>query len=1141
MKFFYNASAMQRAFDALMLLRARAMQKFRSNTTKTLILGVKIAAVFILVTCLQVSAKTTNAQKLSLSFKNGSLEKLFAEIEKRTNYVFFYDVAILKGTRPVTVEVKDASVDEILETSLKGQMLEYSIHDRTIFVKKGEKALSLAPGGSGKGLPPAVTGVVKSESGTPLAGASVLIKKLKRSGMTNENGEFVIKDIPNGEYVVEISFVGYQTHTMTITVENNEARVVAGLKQSQSSLDETVVKGYYSTTNRLNTGNVTKVKGEDIQKQPVSDPMMALEGRVPGLYIAQASGVPGSNLSVRLRGQNSISSGINPFYVVDGVPFTSSTLSSTFTPGSAISGVSSIATNTSTGGMSPFSILNPSDIESIEVLKDADATAIYGSRGANGVILITTKKGKMGGTHVDGNVYSGVGEIARKIKLLNTQQYLALRHEAFYNDSMANPTANIKPKANDYDVNGTWDSTRYTDWEKIMIGNKAYFTNAQLSISGGSATTQFLIGGGYSRQTTVFPGNFADQKVSVHFNLNHTSQDNRFHSVLSVQYANDNNLLPNSDFTGKITLAPDAPFLYDPRGNLNWQNGTWANPFASLLSNTRNLTENLMGDLNLSYEILPNLQLKSSFGYTHMQMNQSQQIPATAYYGLPIATNRYNFSATSNINTWIIEPQINYTKKVKQGKFDAFVGTTFQENKQNSIGQYGYGFTSDALITNIAAASSITISGSNYTDYRYAALFSRINYNWQDKYLINLTARRDGSSRFGPAKQFGNFGAIGAAWIFSKERLIQNTLPFLLSFGKLRVSYGSTGNDQIADYQYLSTYSSYTTSSYQTVNGLYPTRIANPYFGWELVKKLEGGIDLGFWHDRILLNVSYYRNRTENQLVGQTIPSIDGFTTIQENLPAVVQNTGVEFGLNTINIKSKDFNWSTSINLSIPRNKLFSYPGLETSSNKTIYAIGQPLSVQSLYHFTGVNPATGLYTFQDFNKNGKLDAGDLQFLAPITQSYFGGFQNSFSFKNWQADIFFQFVKQTGRNYLTAFGQPGFNANQPAYVLDRWHQAGDITKIERSSQTTGDAKTAQSYALASDYRVGDASFVRLKNVALSYSLPSEWQRKMHLQKARIYIQCQNLITITSYKGLDPETQGLVLPPLRMLTAGIGVGL
>ncbi len=370
MKFFYNASAEQRASGTLMSPTVRAMFKLRSNTTKTLVLGVKLAAVFILTACLQVSAKTTNAQKLSLSFKNGSLEKLFAEIEKKTTYVFFYDVGILKGTKPVTVEVRDASVEDILQSSLKGQALEFSIHDKTIFVKKEtEKTILNATEGNGGTEPKEDISIfVSAQGGSPLAGASVSIKKLKRSLITNASGESIVRGVPYGKYEVEISYIGYEKVITTIIVGGKGQQVKAEMKTATNGLDEAVVIPYGQTTQRLATGDITKVTSKEIERQPVTNVLAALEGRVPGLVITEQTGMPGGGFTVQIRGQNSISGGNDPFYVIDGVPYNSQI---PFT----LNGLGII--NNSLKNGSPLNFINPADIESVEVLKDADATAIY--------------------------------------------------------------------------------------------------------------------------------------------------------------------------------------------------------------------------------------------------------------------------------------------------------------------------------------------------------------------------------------------------------------------------------------------------------------------------------------------------------------------------------------------------------------------------------------------------------------------------------------------------------------------------------------------------------------------------------------------------------------------------------------------
>jgi len=1101
---------------------------------KKFLLIMKITAIFLFAALMQVSAAGL-AQRLTLVKKDATLKQIFDAVNKQTNYNFVWSADQLNINQPVNADFKDTPLLEVLDKCLSNTGMTYTIEDKTVVIKKKEENLSDKAKAFFAQV--TVTGKVVDETGQPLLGATVKIKDTQQSTATDQSGSFTIA-VPDSKTVLVFSFIGFESIELRAGDIPNGS--VVTLKATATNLKEVSVNfGYYRTSKELSTGSSSRVTAADIEKQPVSDPIMALEGRVSGLSISQASGMPGAAYNIQLRGQNSIASGNNPLYIVDGVPFTANSLSSPYVSNvtNALGKPGAPGTSTylsSQGlGLSPFNSLNPADIENIEVLKDADATAIYGSRGANGVILITTKKGKAGQTKVDVNAYSGEGKVARMMPMMNTQQYLAMRHEAFKNDGAI-------PQSSDYDINGTWDTTRYTNLEKYFIGGTAHFTNAQASISGGNTNTQFLIGGGYSKQTTVFPGDFSDQKASAHVNITHNSNNQKFHAIFSAQYVYDDNVLPTVDFTQFTTLAPDAPALYNPDGSLNWQNNTWQNPLSYVLYQSASTkSNNLIGNLNLSYQILPGLNLQSNFGYTHMQVNQTNQSQAGFVSGPPVATNRRNNFAENNINTWIIEPQLNYVKTIGKSKFDLLLGATVQQNVQNSNGIYAANFPTDAQISNPAAAGIFAITGNNYVQYRYNALYARINYNLKDEFLINATGRRDGSSRFGPGKQFGNFGAVGAAWIFTKEKFIENNLSFL-SFGKLRGSYGVTGNDQIQDYQYLSSYSS--GGTYQNIAGLSPTRIANPYFAWERVNKLEGGLELGFLKDRINLGVDYYRNRTGNQLVGYPLPSIDGFTTVQYNLPAIVQNTGLEIDLSSTNIQSKDFRWTSSFNISIPRNKLVSYPGLAGSAYSQTYAIGQPLYVQYLLHATGVNPQTGVYTFEDHNQDGKVDLNDRYFNTAIEKKYLGGFQNTFSYKQWSLDVFFQFVKQTGRNFLYSFNPPGVMTNLPTYLLDHWTKPGDQSIYPMVTQNFASNASAQwNNGVRSDAFILDASFIRLKNVSLSYTLPTGWQKSAHLSNARIYIQSQNLLTITSYKGLDPETQGLSLPPLRMIVAGFQVSL
>ncbi|MBS0032050.1 SusC/RagA family TonB-linked outer membrane protein [Chitinophaga sp. 22321] len=1096
------------------------------------IAGRSFLVMMLLRFCLYASAQGYSDDRVTLLAGNVSLGSIMKKIEKQTHRRFNYSENELNTNEKVNVSYNEAPLNQVLGQLFNTRGITWKYIDNGIYLRKetneAKKEPQPAKGTSPKDSSafPLISGKITDEEGNPLPGATIMIKGTAVGTSADAGGRFVLANIPHNA-ALRFTYTSFESREI---VPGDRRSLSVTLKRKIGTLDETVVIGYGTTTKRFNTGAVSSVQANVIAMQPVTDPMMALEGRVPGLYINQVSGIPGANIQVLLRGKNSMANGNNPLYIIDGVPFPATSM----TP-EALGPTNATGNLVNGGGTSPFNGLNPGDIERIDVLKDADATAIYGSRGANGVILITTKKGRAGKTTFDLNISTGGGKVTNMVSLLNTPQYLEMRHEAFKND-------NRNPGKNDYDINGKWDTTRYTDWQKVLIGGTARLTNIQAVVAGGNANTQFSIRGGYSNQTTVFPGDYSDRKASLLFSFAHSSADEKFRTSFSANYVNDKNKMPVYDFTGNILLAPDAPAVYDSLGQLNWENNTFVNPLGPTKANSVATSDNLISNLTLSYELLPGLFAKASFGYNYYATNQAaiQPLSMNAPMYIDYTFLRSNTYGNSNLKSWLAEPQINYIKKMGNGKLDILLGATFQQNTQTSSAYQASDFTSDALITNIMAAKSLLLLEDRYTQYKYNALFGRINYNWKEKYLVNLTARRDGSSRFGPGKQFGNFGAMGIGWIFSEENWIKDHFN-LLSFGKIRASYGTTGNDQIPDYQYLSTYSSYV-FPYQGLPSISPTRLFNPDYGWERVNKLEFGLETGFLNNRILFNADYYRNRSGNQLVAYPLPTTTGFLSVQYNRPAIVQNTGIELELTTVNIKTEKFNWSTSANISIPHNKLIKYPDIDSSSYGSKYKIGESIYINPYFKYTGVNPETGLYTVLDANNDGTMN--DYIISREITQKYYGGLQNTFNLKGFELNVFVQFVNQTGADFLSRIGKVmgGNNRNAPIEAMNRWQQKGDITDIQRFS--TGNSKTnaAAGWRNNSDISITDASFIRLKNIVLSYSLPSQWLKKVHLQNARIYAQGQNLFTITNYKGLDPETKnGLVLPPIRMIVGGIQLGL
>jgi len=1133
-------------------------RQFLNERYSTIILGMKLAAFFMLVGCLHAGAKGFS-QTITLTGRNLPLRQVFDRIEDQTGFGILIDRQTLAASRPVTINVKDATIEQVMRTCLKDQPfpLTFTITGHTINVIKGgaddghQPAAELFPAGAPPKIIAEFKGHVTNEAGEPLQGASVEVKSMKMGTFTDVHGTFILKNIPSNA-ILTISYTGYQRTEVKLTGSSSLSII---LKIALNNLDQVQIIAYGSTTQRLNTGDVTTVNSKEIEEQPVENPMLALEGRVPGLFIQQSTGVPGSGLTIRLQGQNSLSGGNDPLYVIDGVPYPSQLLPNIGTSLGILGSNGNTNANAQSGGGNPQAFINPADIESISILKDADATAIYGSRAANGAVLITTKHGKPGKTKVELNCYDGWGHVDRMMPLLNTQQYLAMRHEALVNSGKT-------PGANDFDLNGLWDTTRYTNWEKSLIGGTAHYTDNQVTVSGGDANTTFLAGVGYHRQTTVFPGDMSDEKGNVHMNLTNISSNQRFRFQMTGTYLIDQNDLFSTDLTSTaIQLAPDAPALRNADGSLNWApnaagNSSWTNPLSYLLQAYHLKTTNLIGNLVTSYELLKGLDLKLNAGYNTLSTNDVQIDPLSS---VPPEEVPYSSSASifgnETISTWTVEPQLTYRATIKGGILDALVGGTALQTNGSMNQTYAYGFTSDQELYNMSAASNLSPNIPSIASvYKYSAGFARIGYRWQDKYLVDLTGRRDGSSRFGSSNEFHNFGSVAAGWIFSNESFLKSGIP-ALSFGKLRASYGTTGNDQIGDYQYLPLYSPISNNvqtPYQGTAGLASNGLSNPYLQWELTKKLQFGLNLGFWKDRVLFSGNYYLNRSSNELQKYALPQTTGNTAILSNFPALIQNNGWELTLNTANIKKGDFAWSTGLNLTIPRNKLVSYPDLATSTYANLYVVGQPVTIIKVYKYEGVNPTTGLYQFGSASgqatssPNIATDATSWVNLAP---KFFGGLDNTFRYKGLSLDILFQFVNQVGRNYI--YGRfPGrflssnygvIEANQPTWVLNHWQASGENGLVQRfASNYTSALSTAFNAATQSTLAYSDASFIRLKNLSLSWQLPGQWMRSCRLEGIRLYAQGQNLLTLTHFKGLDPENQSTTaLPPLRVITMGADV--
>jgi len=1098
------------------------------------ILIMRLTIVLLVASFMQVSAAGF-AQKVNLSTSKVSLKSILASLSQQTGYDFIYAEQLLKTAEPVTIKVKNANLPDVLEKIFSTQPLSFVLDSKTVILKAKEKSYLERLVEKFQEID--VNGRVLDETGSPIPGATIKVKGKSNTTVSGLNGEFSLRNVAESA-IIQISYLGYEL--LELKASTSMGNVV--LKTATSKLDEVQIQAYGTTSKRLSTSNISTVKAEDLERQPVANPLLALMGRVPGLQISQSNGNPNSGVTVRVQGQNSISNGNDPFYVIDGVPYPPQMLATALNGGN-------LGNSGRTPG-NPLSFINPADIESIDILKDADATAIYGSRAANGAILITTKRGKAGEMKVDLNLQSGFSAFTNRFDKLSTEQYLEMRREALKNTNTA-PTA-----ANAYDILNLYgyDNNRNVDWQSEVLDKKSSFSNFQMSISGGNANTQYVLGGGYIHQGSFLPGDFRNAKASGHFNINTSSNNRKFQVQFGGSYLNDNNTLPSStNFVAAIVpaLSPNAPSLYNADGSLNFALDAAGlssylygnNPLASLSAININKTRNLVTHADLSYEIIQGLQLKANLGYNDLSSNELVTTPLSSYqpYVRPFVSRASQF-ANNATRSWIVEPQLNYKLSRAWGELNVLLGASAQQNQSEGQIVNASGYVSDELMQTIIGATTLEGAGTVSTAYKYSAAFSRINYNYQNKYLLNYTIRRDGTSRFSPEYRFHNFQAIGAGWIFTEEAGLKESLPWL-SFGKLNVSYGTSGSDQIGDNLYFATYGA-SARTYQTIPVLSLTRIATPNLHWEETSKLNFGLKTGFFKDRFLFEVNYANNRSTDQLLSYFVPYYSsGFGTVSSNFPAVVRNTSWEFALNSTNIRSQSLSWTSAFNLTVPKNTLVSFPDLASSSYASRLVIGESVNISRQFHFLGVDPASGQYVYADSKGNPTMNPNSATDYVSVdlNPKFYGGFQNTFNYKSLSFDFLFQFMNKKAKNeYFTTTLAGAVANNQPDFVTNRWQNPGDIA--ERMLYTTSSSVSFNNSYLYNDAGFTSASYIKLRNASLSWKVPETWAKKVFLRNAALFVLGQNLLTISDYYGRDPEfNSNTSYPASRTFTFGARLGL
>jgi TonB-linked SusC/RagA family outer membrane protein len=1103
----------------------------RGRRFRKIICIMKLHVVFLLLS-FQVAAKGLS-QKVTLNVKNERLGKVLSSIEQQTGYRFGYSDQVVPTKKEITFEASGEDVRRVLDRLLNNLQLDYREEAGKLIIifqkpvkaadsggttRSGDGAVMPAtegPGGSGRGLPTdtaiTIKGKVITIEGAPIAGASVVVKGSSLGTTTNEQGDFVLGNVRKGR-VLEVSFVGFDP--VEISMDNRAFYAIQLHYQTDAGkMDEVVVEGYGKETRKNLMGTITQLTAKDIQNEPVDNVLSALEGKVTGLDISTTSGTPGAGVQVRLRGINTMNdastisgygTGFVALILVDGIPVTD------------------------------LSYLSPADIESVEVLKDASATAIYGSRAAGGVILITTKRGKRGTGpgKLSFQAYTSVEQPTKRVKMLNSAQYRTIREEGYANDGIT-PT---EPAAPDLYM----DSTVNTDWGKTLYQN-ALTQDYQLNFSGGSPNINYYISGGYRDQGAIVKGDWYLHRINTHMGLD-AKVSERLTVGGSVGFSNTANNLYNEAIASTVLYAiPLIPAETAGKPNLTAYPTPFNNPNRQLTAFNSAFSNQFLGNFYFNYQIWKQLYFRTDISYQLVSGQSTSFSPTTS---APYSTSYLGYYPSgaygyTNNNGFTLEPQLNYAITRGKSNLKLLAGGTLINNNSRSTSLSMTGYSNNQLTT---LASATTYSYDSYSEmpYKFASAFGRASYNYDEKYLLEGVFRRDGSSRFGADYEYGNFWSVGAGWIFSKASFAQHLFGQDF-FGKLKATYGITGNDNIGNFGYLS-YSG--TGLYGGNTATYLSNLANPYLKWEQTAKLDFELDLGLFKNRINVTANYFRHRTTGTLFSEALSAVTGFTSITANLDGVVANNGFELALGGDIIRSGHFKWTSQFNISFLTNKLLNLPGLsgpDASRYAYSFKIGQPLALNWGFKYQGVDPATGLAKFQGVTGTQipELNTPDDQILGKTIPDYYGGWNNSFVYKHLELDVLTQFTEGIQKQYTSYTSGIGDEYNLPVSALARWQKAGDITNIPRAAAPGTAAAINNDNITSSSFVYSNASYIRIKNITLSYTFPGSPRWKV--SNLRVFVTGYNLFTQTHYQGNDPESGPSAIPVTKTYTAGVNVTL
>ena len=1086
---------------------------------------------------------TVNAQKVTLQFRQVKLAKVFEAITQQTGLTVAYSRPIVNPDRVVSIEANKEELSNVLAQLLKGMNVAFEIGETKIYLK--EKTVSETPQKGERLI--TISGIIVDEKGEMIIGASIAVQGTTLGTITNADGEYSLANVPENSQIT-ISFIGYQSISLPA---NAKALGKIVMKEDNELLDEVVVVGYGTQSKARVTGSIASLKKEQIKDMPVTSFEQAIAGQMPGVQVMQQSGTPGRGSSIKVRGASSITAGTNPLIVIDGFPMTTS--------------------NTAT-------LLNPEDIESIEVLKDASSAAIYGSRGANGVIVVTTKKGKEGKTNINAKAYFGVQKVSHKIEMMDAYEYANFMTTARNNYWVdLNPGVNKptddnntrvkKARIPDYIVpylNGETGLIN-TDWQDEIFQTAA-MQQYDISVSGGNQKLSHYTSASFVSQDGIIK-NSGFQRFSARSNIQ---------AVINKRVTFDLSLAPSYSKTRQIseknhkqdglvlltTIANPAARAYDEDGSIMYGNqielgNAWGTSvIESPLAIAKSIKDNLhqfrmIGNANISVNILEGLNFKTHFGMEYS--NQREDYFRPSYLGnyntqAPTqATGKYWNAQTTN---WVNENTLNYKKDFGKHHFDVLLGLSAQKQNYLVASMEAANYPNDNVTTlNAGIVNTGTTTESVWTLLSY---FGRINYFFQNKYLLNFSIRWDGSSRFGKNNKYGCFPAVSLGWRVKEENWLKNV--DMLSDLKLRVSYGKTGNFQINDY---GSYSLLQANNYilngVLVNGLAPATSPNPNISWEKTDQWNAGFDIAFFSNQLSFSADFYHSVTDGLLLDVPVPAASGFTSSLQNI-GKLQNRGFELSLKG-DFDFSGFKWAPAFNFSLNRNEV---KGLGPNQEQIIDGnhitmIGEPIgnfygyrilgvykSQEDLDKYPHLNTAKiGTYIYEDISgpngvPDGEITDADRTILGNYNPDYTIGFFNSFSYKNFDLSFMIQCVQgleifNSARSFLLN-GEGWGNGAKDLYK-NYFSETNPNGKYARPSVATADKLYEKS-----SYMVEDGSFIRFNNITLGYNFSKTFIAKVGLKGLRVYVTAQNPFTITKYSGYNPE----VSTNSNALTPGIDYG-